>query len=239
MPPLVALAVATVVGSVWPHAGSTGLLLAAASGYAVGALWLLPACNLEAPIAGATDWVLPEPMQADSRSTALRLAHTSADALTGVAIILVWQRSHGAADAGYLAVLLRVLGFMPTMVHAAWAQVLLVQRTSHQAPPLLIGLAGALATGFLGLACATAVQMHWLAASWAGLLPYVLPLVLWQAGACLFAACSHLPFQQGRARAFSNFAIPASTHAWWLGCVSAVGLLGLSLGFALRGSSSV
>lgn len=249
VPPVIALAVAGVVGSLWPQAGSTSLLLAATSGYAVGALWLLPARNAAAPSTGAAARVPLAPTQADNRSTALRLAHTAADALTGVAIMLVWQRSHGAAEAGYLAVLLRVLGFVPTMIHAAWAQVLLAQGTRRHAHPLWVGLVGALATGSLGLACAVAVQMQWLAASWAGLLPYVLPIVLWQAGACLLAACSHLPFQRGRASAFSyaaigfdalqllvlcaplalGYSIQAGTHAWWVGGMSAAGLLGLSL----------
>ena len=101
------------------------------------------------------------------------------------------------------AVLLRVLGFVPTMIHAAWAQVLLAQGTRRHISPLWIALGGAVATALLGLVCLVALQLQWLAASWAGLAPYVLPLVLWQASACLFAACSHLPFQKGKARAFS------------------------------------
>ncbi|MEI8030418.1 MAG: hypothetical protein WCH35_11620 [Comamonadaceae bacterium] len=249
VPPMVALAVAGLVGGLWPQAGSTSLLLAAASGYAVGALWLFQARR--EGVQGTAEAVAATftPAQADTRSTALRLAHTTADALTGVAIVLVWQRSHGAAEAGYLAVLLRVLGFVPTMIHAAWAQVLLAQGTRRHASPLWVGLAGATATGLLGLACVVAVHMQWLAPSWAGLLPIVLPLVLWQAGACLLAACSHLPFQRGRASMFSYAAIgfdalqlfvlcaplalgyplAVAAHAWWVGGVSAAGLLALSL----------
>ena len=207
LPPLVALAVAGAVGAVWPQAGSTSLLLAAAAGYAVGALWLLQARTIDVTVASDDADTTPAPTQADNRSALLRLAHTSADALTGVALLLVWQRSHGAAQAGYLAVLLRVLGFVPTMIHAAWAQVLLAQGTRRHISPLWIALGGALATVALGLVCVLAVQMHWLAASWTGLAPYVLPLVLWQASACLLAACSHLPFQRGRASAFSLAAI--------------------------------
>jgi uncharacterized membrane protein YqaE (UPF0057 family) len=183
----------------------------------------------------------------------LLLVHTIADALTGVAILLVWQRSHGAAEAGYLAVLLRVLGFVPTVIHAAWAQVLLVHDDRQHPSPVWAGLAAAMATASLGLACVLAVRMQWFAPSWGGMLPYVLPIVLWQAGACLVAACSHLPFQQGRASAFSYAAIgfdalqllvlcaPLATgqsltavaQAWWLGGLSSLGLLGLSL-FMIR-----
>lgn len=251
LPALVALLVAACAGIGWQPVGSATLLLAAASGYAVGALWLLPAFTNATSAAPAT--LLPTvPLQADSRSAALRLAHTTADALTGVALLLVWQRSHGAAEAGYLAVLLRVLGFVPALIHAAWAQVLLAQGTNRHSSPLWVGVAGALVTGLFGVACLLAVQWQWLAPSWAGLLPYLWPLVLWQAGACLLAACSHLPFQQGRANMFSyaaigfdalqllllatplllGYSVTAATHVWWLGSVSAIALLAFSLWLA-------
>ncbi|MFZ3218969.1 MAG: hypothetical protein WA174_02990 [Rhodoferax sp.] len=252
LPPLVALLVAGAVGSLWPQAGSTSLLLAASSGYAVGALWLLPARKTMDSTRTATPLAALAPTQTDSRSAGLRLTHTTADALTGVALLLVWQRSHGVAEAGYLAILLRILGFVPAMIHAAWAQVLLAQGTHRHASPLWVGVAGALATALLGLACVVALQLQWLAPAWHGLMPYVLPLVLWQAGACLVAACSHMPFQRGRAPQFSYAAIgfdvmqllllcvplalglslDAAVHAWWLGGVSAVGLLVMSLGLA-------
>lgn len=256
LPPLIALAVAGIAGSLWPQAGAANLLLAAASGYAVGALWLLPARHASAPRTEAADLAPPAPAQADDRGTALRLAHTAADALTGTAILLVWQRSHGAAEAGYLAVLLRVLGFVPGVIHAAWAQVLLAQGAARRRQAALAGLGGAVGVATLALACAFAVRMHWLADGWAGVLPYLLPLTLWQAAACLLAAFSHLPFQRGRARAYSYAAmgfdalqllvlcapmawahpLSATGHAAWLGGVSAVGLLALSLWLArLRG----
>ncbi|OIQ69364.1 hypothetical protein GALL_490370 [mine drainage metagenome] len=251
LPPLVALTMAGLVGSLWPQAARTSLLLAALSGYAVGALWLLPGLKMTAmPSVDTSNHASSASTQADNRSATLRLAHTSADALAGVAIVLVWQRSHGAVQAGYLAVLLRVLGFVPTMIHAAWAQVLLAQGNQRQHPsPLWIALAGALATAFLGLVGALALQLQWLAASWNGLLPYVLPLVLWQASACLLAACSHLPFQRGRASAFSyaaiafdllqlsvlcaplllGYPVAAVSHIWWVAGLCAAGLISLSV----------
>ena len=248
LPPVVALGVAGVLASLWPQAGSVSLMLAAAAGYAAGAAWLIPA-RKAVPFdpAGATD-VPVVSTQADNRSATLRLVHTAADALTGTAIILLWQRSHGAAEAGYLAVLLRILGFVPTLIHAAWAQVLLAQGERRQTSPLWVGLGGVMLTGLFGLACVLAVKMQWFNASWAGLLPIVSPIVLWQAGACLLAAGSHLPFQQGRASAFSYAAIgfdatqllvllaplalglslTAVAQAWWLGGVSTLGLLALT-----------
>ncbi len=247
LPPSVALVVAGSLGTAWPNSGSTNLLLAAASGYAVGALWLMQAYNSPDAAAVKAD-TARVPTQADDRSALLRVVHTGADALTGVALVLVWQRSHGATEAGYLAVLLRVLGFVPTMIHAAWAQVLLAQGTRRHVSPLWIALGGAVATAALGLICVFALQMQWLAASWTGLAPYVLPLVLWQSAACLLAACSHLPFQRRRARAFSlaaigfdalqltvlcaplalGLALDPTAHAWWVCAASAVGLLALS-----------
>jgi hypothetical protein len=134
------------------------------------------------------------------------------------------------------------------MIHTAWAQVLLAQGARRHTSPLWIALGGAIATASLGMIAVLAAQLQWLPAKWAGLASYAVPLVLWQASACLLAACSHLPFQKGRASAFSlaaigfdalqlvvlcaplviDHAVDATTHAWWLGGVSAAGLLALS-----------
>lgn len=254
VPPVIALAVAGVAGSMWPQAGAAGLLLAAASGYAAGALWLLPLRLKVLEHAGPEPRTSsePTPSKADDRSTALRLAHTAADALTGTAILLLWQRSHGAAEAGYLAVLLRVLGFVPGVIHAAWAQVLLASGTSRRRHAAMAGLGGALLVAALALSCTFALSMQWLPSAWVGVLPYLLPLVLWQAAACLLAAFCYLPFQHGRARTYSYaamgfdalqllvlcaplvFRLPlsAAEHAWWLGGASAAGLLTLGLWLA-------
>lgn len=256
LPPVVALVLAALVGAWLPHAGADALTLAAASGYAVGALWLLPARRaiasqtreVEVPNVDAP----PRPEQGDDRGTTLRLAHTAMDALAGTAILLVWQRSHGAAEAGHLAVLLRVLGFVPAVIYAAWAQVLLAQGTTGHEQALKAGLVGAALSAAMGLACALAIRMEWLQPAWAGLMPYLAPLVLWQACACLLAAYSHRPFQRGRASAYSYAAmgfdglqiivlaapvvlslpLSATAHAWWLAGASAAGLLGLSLWLA-------
>ncbi len=229
--------------------GAMGLLIAAAGGYALGALWLLPTQgNAHADTAPAAQ----APRQADRRSAWLRMAHTVMDAVTGTALLLVWQRLHGVAEASYLAVLLRLLGFLPTIVHAAWAQVLLARRETARARSLAIGLGAALATGLVGLAGAALLDMGLLAEGWRGLRPYILPLVLWQGSACLFAALSHRPFQQGRERRYSHLAIafdalqllvlalpllgaaawPPAIHLWWLAGVSSAGLLALSVWMA-------
>ena len=248
VPPVVALTVVAVAAGLWPQGGSTPLLLAAACAYGVGALWLLPAVGAAAPRSGAAPATAAPSVQFDNRSTALRLTHTTADAVLAVAILLVWQRSHGTVQAGYLALLLRLLGFVPTVIHTAWAQVLLSQGTRPRLSPLWVGSGGAAITGLLGLLCVAAVQMNLLTASWFPIVSVLLPVVLWQAAACLLAACSYLPFQQGRASAFSYAAIgvdalqllvlvapllldrpvAVTTHAWWLGGASTLGLMALS-----------
>lgn len=246
-PPVVALVMAGTAAHQWPHLGATGLLLAAASGYAVGALWLLPAGRKRwEPAVGAG---LPVAFsQADRRSMTLRLTHTATDALAGAAVVMLWQSNHGTAAAGFLAVLLRIFGFAPTLIHASWSQIILAKGLDRHVSPLWIGLAGSVGTALLGLACICAVKLGWLAPSWEGLLPYVIPIASWQSAACFLAACSHLPFQEDRESAFSCLAIgfnlcqiviltgpivldlplEPTIHVWWLSGVSALGLIGLS-----------
>lgn len=265
-PPVTALVVATLAALAWPNEPVAGLLCAALAGYAVGALWLLPPRRAAESDTEAGPGTARPPganagTQRDGRSLRLRLAHTAVDALTGAGLLIVWQRTHGAADAGYLAVLLRLLGFVPVVVHASWAQVLLAGGSGQPGSPLRVGLAGAVATLALGGACAVAL-LAGLAPSWQAALPYVAPLALWQAAACVHAACSHLPFQQGRATAFSRTAIavallqwallalpawwpgvplPAVAHAWCLGVASAVALLAWALwmaGLGKRGAQT-
>jgi hypothetical protein len=254
LPPVIALAMAGVIGNWMPEAGATALLLAAASGYVTGAMWLLPAYVTVPEHSGRETTAIAtiELSQADNRGAPLRMAHSAADALAGTAILLVWQRSHGAAEAGYLAVLLRMLGFVPAVIHTAWAQVLLAHGTSRRRHSTVIGLSGALLVAALALAGAFALRMQWLPNAWNGVLPYMLPLVLWQATACLPAAFSHRPFGQGRAAAYSYAAIgfdvlqlltvcgpllfgvvlSPNEHVWLLAGLSTSGLLALGLWLA-------
>ncbi len=236
-PPLLALALAAWFGMRWNADNATGLLAAAAGGYALGTLWLLHGSHIDHPPASATG-------QADGRSALLRMAHTVMDAVAGVALVLAWQRQHGAAEASYLAVLLRLFGFLPAIVHAAWAQVLLAQAQPSRLKSLGVGLAAALLTGLIGWVGAAMLQSTPIARSWQGLQPYILPMVLWQGSACIFAALSHRPFQQGQARRYSLLTMGFNTlqlavllaplgwapqvHLWWLAGLCATGLLALS-----------
>jgi uncharacterized membrane protein YqaE (UPF0057 family) len=154
------------------------------------------------------------------------MAHTLADALLATALVVVWQRLYGAQETGWMAALLRVLGFMPAVVHMAWAQVVLAQGPSaslsrsnnphaplhrllpteshqHQKEALWLGLAAGAAVAVLGGVCALALNWQWLDNRWFGVWPYIVPLVLWQGSACLSAAFNHRPFQAQAAVRYS------------------------------------
>lgn len=251
-PPLVALLLTATAARTWPADSPIGLLLAAACGYAVGALWLWSARHPAAEAHTLHHCNAAEPSttaQADRRSTSLRLAHTAVDAIAGTALLLVWQRLHGLADASYLAMLLRLLGFIPAVVHTAWAQVLLARVQTARWQSLAVGTAAGVAAALAGWVGTVVLDFTSLATAWRGMHSYILPLVLWQGSACISAALSHRPFQYAKERQYSWFAMglqalqlivlaaPAwlpwgwttEAHLWWLAGTSAVGLLALAM----------
>jgi hypothetical protein len=221
-PPLMALLVA--VAAVFMQWSGPALLAAALLGYAVGAAWLLPALlvffqdkfekistkqneaalspTLKVPSRPATALA-----SGDNRSVALRMAHTLADALLATAIVVVWQRLYSAQETGWMAAPLRVMGFIPALVHVAWAQVILAQPKFLRTNPLWVGLGGFACVALFGVGCAFAIEMGWLDERWHGVQSYLLPLVLWQGSACLSAAYSYLPFQAQSARFYSLMCI--------------------------------
>jgi len=220
LPPLTAASTALIgalFGSWMAWTGPT-LVLSALIGYAVGAAWLIPAwrerkepnpneqaLSVERPAQESVKHAPPS----DPRSATLRMAHTLADALLATAIIVVWQRLYGAEETGWMTALLRVLGFLPAVVHMAWAQVALAQGRHTQtsqtalANPWWLGLAAFACVIVLGLSCAIALYQEWLDPRWHGVWAYIAPLVLWQGSACLSAAFSHRPFQTKSARGYS------------------------------------
>jgi len=143
----------------------------------------------------------------DNRSTTLRMAHTLADALLATTIVVVWQRMYGAQETGWLAAPLRMMGFVPAVVHMAWAQVLLAQPQHARTNPLWVGLAGFASVALIGAGCAVALEFGWLGEQWQGVWPYLLPLVLWQGSACLVATYSHRPFQTNKSTIYSIICI--------------------------------
>jgi uncharacterized membrane protein YqaE (UPF0057 family) len=212
LPPVTAAATAltaALAGASFGWSGPT-LVLSALLGYAVGAAWLVPALRERESESERTRHVdSTTPQQSDPRSATLRMAHTLVDALLATAIIVVWQRLYGAQETGWMSALLRVLGFLPAVVHMAWAQVALAQ--GHHAnkaqtagtSPWWLGLGAFACVIVLGLSCAVALYQEWLDPRWRGVWPYIAPLVLWQGSACLSAAFSHRPFQTQAAEKYS------------------------------------
>ena len=264
LPPLMALLVAVAV--IFMQLSGPALLAAALLGYAVGAAWLLPSLlahwqakfdNVSTKtVEVALSSALQDPSDAsiatvsgDNRSATLRMAHTLADALLATAIVVVWQRMYGAQETGWMAAPLRVMGFVPAVVHMAWAQVLLAQPQYARTNPLFVGLAGFASVALIGAGCAVALEFGWLGEQWQGVWTYLLPLVVWQGSACVASAFSHLPFQNNNARRYSWICIgiaglqgsllstpimlgvwqPADSFMTWFAAVSCVGLIGLSI----------
>jgi uncharacterized membrane protein YqaE (UPF0057 family) len=202
LPPATAAAAAltaTLVGASLGWSGPT-LVVSALLGYTVGAAWLVPALRARDMHAGNAAPIATQ--QSDPRSATLRMAHTLVDALLATAIIVVWQRLYGAEETGWMSALLRVLGFVPAVVHMAWAQVALA-KGQQNTNPWWLGLSAFACVIVLGLSCAIALQLEWLDARWSGVWPYIAPLVVWQGNACLSAAFSHRPFQTQSATAYS------------------------------------
>jgi hypothetical protein len=216
LPPLMALLVA--VAAVFMQWSGPALLTAALVGYAVGAAWLLPSIlsywqakidNVSNnPNRVALSPALHDPshvaiasVSGDNRSAALRMAHTLADALLATAIVVVWQRMYGAQETGWMAAPLRVMGFVPAVVHMAWVQVLLAQPQHARTNPLWVGLAGFASVALMGAGCAVALEIGWLGDQWQGMWPYLLPLAVWQGSACMVAAFS-----------FNSFRFKSATH---------------------------
>jgi hypothetical protein len=194
------------------------LALSAWVGYTLGAIWLAPAwlnqSNLKADAHAleasnpSTEVISTEHLQTDSRSTSLRFAHTAVDAVLATAIIVVWQRLYGGEETGWMSALLRVVGFVPAVVHMAWAQVALATPTTrrssaHTLQPWWIGLGAWGLVMVLGVICAGALAYGWLDTRWLGVQSYILPLVLWQGCACVSAVFSHRPFQTQSAHLYS------------------------------------
>jgi uncharacterized membrane protein YqaE (UPF0057 family) len=248
LPPATAAAAALTAALVGASLGWSGptLVVFALLGYAVGAAWLVPA--LRTRDAHASNAAPISTLQSDARSATLRMAHTLVDALLATAIIVTWQRLYGAEETGWMSALLRVLGFVPAVVHTAWAQVALAK--GHQnTNPWWLGLGAFACVIVLGLSCAIALQLEWLDARWSGVWPYIAPLVVWQGSACLSAAFSHRPFQTRSASAYSwacmalgalqaavllipmGLAHPmdAAQHMAAFALVSSLGLLGLTV----------
>jgi hypothetical protein len=219
LPPLIALLIAA--AAVFMQWSGPALLAAALLGYAVGAAWLLPALPggkfnkvLSKSDKVAVSLAFQNPTNSvvvsicgDKRSDTLRFAHTLADAFFATAIVVVWQRMYGAQETGWMAAPLRVLGFVPAVVHIAWVQVHLAQPENKPFNPLWLGVGALSMVAILGISCQIFLEIGLLGEAWQGVLPYLLPLALWQGSACLVAAHSHLPFIFNKSISYSHICI--------------------------------
>lgn len=204
VPPVLA-AFAVVLGAWWlPDAGAQVLLGSALVGYAVGAWWLRPALKAgaieEQDTPGTGEPAAP---QSDPRSARLKMLHALVDGLAATTLAVSWPAHYGVQEAGWLLAVLRVLSFIPALVHTAWAQVVLGSASAVRLRPVHVAWsASALVLG-VGALAQMALAMGWLDARWQGLSGYVWPLATWQIAACFMAAYAHWPFQKGLAVVYS------------------------------------
>ena len=211
LPPVLA-ALAVVLGAWWfQEAGAPVLLGSAVLGYVVGAWWLRSAWQAgaiaqhsTAPTSGTDE---PVAQQSDPRSARLKMLHALVDGLAATALAVSWPAHHGAQEAGWLLAVLRVLSFVPALVHTAWAQVVLGSNSPVRLRPVHVAWsASALVLG-VGALVQMALALGWLDVRWQGLSAYVWPLAAWQIAACFMAAYAHWPFQKGLAVVYSRLCI--------------------------------
>jgi len=194
LPPLLAAVLAGALALWLDWRSSHALTAAACAGYAVGALWLLPALWDRRP---ATPPSPAAVASGDPRSERLKFIHTLSDVALAMALAAHWTAVYGAAQAGGLLILLRVMGFVPALVSTAWAQVVLSRPPVQHPSSALAALAGAGTVVALGVVVGAALDAGWLSSQWLVLKEYLWPVVLWQLAASVMAAVSHLPFQRG------------------------------------------
>lgn len=210
VPPALAAIVAWLGAGLFPRSDPTALLAAALAGYVAGAMWLVPVLLDHTP-AGVGQQQTDEAASHDDRSARLKIVHTLFDLVSSTLIAVQWTRVWGPVEAGYLLVLLRVYGFVPALVHTAWAQVLLSRGEARTRASLATGGACCVIVALIGLAVHVAIAVGGLAPQWSALRAYIWPLAIWQMAACMFAAMSHLPFIAGRARTYSLQSIGVDT----------------------------
>jgi len=204
VPPALAAILAWLCAGLLPRSEPTALLISAFVGYLVGACWLIPvigAARAEGEPAEIS--ASASSVKRDDRSARLKVVHTLMDLISSTLIAVVWTRVWGPSEAGFLLVLLRVFGFVPALVHTAWAQVLLSRGETRVSSSLVLGSVACLGIFVLAALVQAAVAFGWIASSWTGLQNYLWPIAVWQMAASLFGSLSHLPFLAGRARAYS------------------------------------
>lgn len=205
LPPLIA-ALLTSIGQ-WLRWDGPILLISALAGFAAGSLWLKGAfTNKHTTHNTATADPRPS-TQKDDRSTLLRLSQTLIDGLFFTGLAIVWLNAYGPEHAGWLLTLMRLMGFIPSLVHTAWQQVILANPEQKQMRGLWVAMASSSIVVSLGLLINGLVHWSILPTRWHGLTDYWLPMVIWHMGGCWAATFGHLSFAKGLAVKFSKLGI--------------------------------
>ena len=241
LPPFIAALIAWLGATLQWH--GPVLLAAALLGFACGAAWLADAWR---PNAQSHPETARPPSQRDDRSSMLRALSTVMDGLLYTGLAVAWQSYYGSQHAGWLLILMRLLGFIPSLVHTAWQQLLLAGPDQKQIRSLWVALGSASLVMLICLAITIAAHTSWLPERWQGLQDYAPPVALWQASACLVMTFSYLGFARGRAVLFAwvgigkhflclialllplalRLPLQAVEHFWWItGVFSSLALM--------------
>ena len=206
LPPFIAAVLASI--GAWLQWQGPILLMAALTGFAAGALWLKGAFTLRSPSTHTSPSGTDRPStQKDDRSTLLRLSQTLIDGLFFTGLAIVWQNAYGPEHAGWLLTLMRLMGFIPSLVHTAWQQVVLANPEQKQMRGLWVAMASSCIVVCLGLLIDGLVHWRILPTRWHGLTDYWLPMVIWHVGGCWAATFGHLSFAKGLAVKFAKLGI--------------------------------
>jgi hypothetical protein len=205
MPPFIAALLASI--GAWLEWEGPILLMAALTGFTAGAMWLKGAFTPNPSTHSGPSDTAKSSTQKDDRSTLLRLSQTLIDGLFFTGLAIVWQNAYGSEHAGWLLTLMRLMGFIPSLVHTAWQQVVLANPEQKQMRGLWVAMASSGIVVFLGLFIDGLVQWRILPTRWHGLTDYWLPMVIWHVGGCWAATFGHLSFAKGLAVKFSKLGI--------------------------------
>lgn len=204
LPPLTAATLA-IAGKLqgWPI---PVLLFSTAVGFGTGAIWLLDVWRKNS-VAG--HHAPHSRKQHDDRSSTLKIAYTFVDGLFFTGLSVYWQKNYGSDHAAWLLTLMRLLGFIPALVHTSWQQVILAAPEQKNIRSIWIALASSLIVLLVGVSIYLLSQSSLLPSHWQGLQLYVLPVVLWQTGACFSITYTHMVFSKRKANLFSTLVIAA------------------------------
>lgn len=205
LPPLIAALLAST--GQWLRWDGPILLISALAGFAAGSLWLKGALTNKHPTHNNATAAHRPSTQKDDRSTLLRLSQTLIDGLFFTGLAIVWQNAYGPEHAGWLLTLMRLMGFIPSLVHTAWQQVVLANPEQKQMRGLWVAMASSGIVVCLGLLINGLVHWSILPTRWHGLTDYWLPMVIWHMGGCWAATFGHLSFAKGLAIKFSKLGI--------------------------------